>query len=138
AADGSRQRPVMIHRGAFGAMERMVAFLIEHYAGAFPTWLAPLQVAVLPITDAHVAYAGDVAACLRRSRVRVEVDDRSERIGKKIAEAQARKLPYMAVGGGREAEAGTVQVRNRAGEQSTERLEEFARRVAHEIAERRR
>jgi len=138
AADGSRQRPVMVHRGAFGAMERMVAYLIEHYAGAFPTWLAPLQVAVLPITDAHVAYAGTVAECLRRSRVRVEVDDRSERIGKKIAEAQARKVPYMAVAGGREAEAGTVQVRNRAGEQSTEPLQDFALRVAQEIAERRR
>src|SRR5262249_62089984 len=118
AADGSRQRPVMIHRGAFGAMERMVAFLIEHYAGAFPTWLAPLQVAVLPITDAHVAYAGDVAACLRRSRVRVEVDDRSERIGKKIAEAQAKKVPDKAGGGGRGGEGGSGQGRNRGGEQA--------------------
>ena len=138
AADGSRQRPVMVHRGAFGAMERMVAFLIEHYAGAFPTWLAPVQVAVLPITDAQAVYAAAVAERLRRSRVRVEVDDRSERIGKKIAEAQAHKVPYMAVVGGREAEAGTVQVRNRAGKQSSELLEDFAQRVAQEIAERRR
>jgi threonyl-tRNA synthetase len=137
APDGSRQRPVMVHRGAFGAMERMIAYLIEHYSGAFPTWLAPLQVAVLPITDAHVAYAGEVAACLRRARIRVEVDDRPERVGRKIAEARGRRVPYMAVVGGREAESGTVQVRNRAGEQSTEPLAEFAGRLALEIAERR-
>jgi hypothetical protein len=92
AADGSRQRPVMIHRGAFGAMERMIAYLIEHYAGAFPTWLAPVQVAVLPIADAQVPYAKEVAGELRRCRVRVDVDERSERVGKKIAEAQARKI----------------------------------------------
>jgi threonyl-tRNA synthetase len=138
AADGTRRRPVMVHRGAFGAMERMIAYLIEHYAGAFPTWLAPLQVAVLPITDAHLAYANEVAARLRCSRIRVEVDDRPERVGKKIAEARTRRVPYMAVVGGREAEARTVQVRDRAGEQSTEPLEEFAGRVALEIAERRR
>ena len=138
AADGSRQRPVMVHRGAFGAMERMVAYLIEHYAGAFPTWLAPLQVAVLPITDAHVPYAEEVATCLRHSGVRVEVDDRSERIGKKIAEAQSRKVPYMAVVGGREEEARTVQVRNRAGDQSAEPLEVFVQRVMQEIVSRRR
>lgn len=137
-ADGSRQRPVMVHRGAFGAMERMVAYLIEHYAGAFPTWLAPLQVAVLPITDAHVPYAEEVAACLQHSRVRAEVDDRSERIGKKIAEAQSRKVPYMAVVGGREVEARTVQVRNRAGDQSAEPLEVFVQRVVQEIVSRRR
>ncbi len=138
AADGSRRRPVMIHRGAFGAMERMIAYLIEHYAGAFPTWLAPQQVAILPITDAHLPYANEVAERLRRSRVRVEVDDRSERLNKKIAEARVRRVPYMAIVGGREAEAGTVQVRNRAGEQSTEALDDFATRLAAEIAERRR
>ncbi len=138
AADGSRQRPVMIHRGAFGAMERMVAYLIEHYAGAFPTWLSPVQVAVLPITDAHLEYANQVAGHLRGMRVRVTVDDRSERVGKKIAEARAGRVPYMAVVGDREAEARTVQVRNRAGEQSSEALEAFALRVVEEIAERRR
>jgi threonyl-tRNA synthetase len=138
APDGSRQRPVMVHRGAFGAMERMIAYLIEHYAGAFPTWLAPVQVAVLPISDAHLPYAQRVAARLRAARVRVEVDERSERLGKKIAEARGRRVPYMAVVGEKEAEAGTVQVRNRAGEQSTEPLEEFAGRLTTEIAERRR
>jgi threonyl-tRNA synthetase len=128
----------MIHRGAFGAMERMIAFLIEQYAGAFPTWLAPEQVAVLPITDAHLEYARCVAERLRASRIRVELDSRPERVGKKIAEARSRRVPYIAVVGGREEEAGTVQVRNRAGEQSSEPLEEFARRLVTEIAERRR
>ena len=137
-ADGGRERPVMVHRGAFGAMERMIAYLIEHYAGAFPTWLAPVQVAVLPITDAHVAYAIRVAQRLRRNRVRVELNDRSERVGKKIAEAHARRVPYMAIVGGREIESETVQVRARDGQQSTEPLEEFASRITAEIAERRR
>jgi threonyl-tRNA synthetase len=137
AADGSRRRPIMIHCGQ-GAMERLIAFLIEHYAGAFPTWLAPEQVAVLPITDAQHGYARSVADRLRRSRVRVEVDSRPERVGKKIAEARSRRVPYMAVVGAREAEAGTVQVRNRAGEQCSEALEEFAQGLVVEIAERRR
>jgi threonyl-tRNA synthetase len=137
AADGSRQRPVMIHRGAFGALERMVAYLIEHYAGAFPTWLAPLQVAVLPITDAQIPFAREVAEELRRCRVRVEVDDRSERVGRKIAEAQAGKVPYMLVVGRREAESGELSVRNRAGEQGSETLDDFRTRLLREIAERR-
>jgi threonyl-tRNA synthetase len=137
-SDGVRRRPVMVHRGAFGAMERMTAYLIEQYAGAFPTWLAPVQVAVLPITDAHVPYAEEVATRLRRARIRVEVDRRPERVGRKIAEARGRRVPYLAVVGGREAEGGTVQVRNRAGEQSSEPLEDFAQRVTQEIAERRR
>jgi threonyl-tRNA synthetase len=137
-SDGVRRRPVMVHRGAFGAMERMTAYLIEQYAGAFPTWLAPVQVAVLPITDAHVPYATEVAARLRAARVRVTVDERPERVNKKIALARAEKVPYMAVVGGREAEAGTVGIRNRADEQSTEPLDEFVSRVTLEIAERRR
>jgi threonyl-tRNA synthetase len=137
AADGSRRRPIMIHRGAFGAMERMVAYLIEHFAGAFPTWLAPVQVVVLPIADAQLDYAREVAEKLRACRVRVEVDDRSERVRKKIAEAQARKVPYMLVVGGREAESGEVSVRNRAGEQTSEPLADFRTRLLAEIAERR-
>ncbi|MBO0685327.1 MAG: threonine--tRNA ligase [Candidatus Dormibacteraeota bacterium] len=136
AADGSRKRPAMLHCGQ-GAMERLIAYLIEHYAGAFPTWLAPEQVAILPITDAQLEYARCVADRLRRSRVRVEVDERPERVNKKIAEARSRRVPYMAVVGGREAEANTVGVRNRAGEQSTEPLEDFAQRLVAEIAERR-
>jgi threonyl-tRNA synthetase len=137
AADGSRQRPVMIHRGAFGAMERMVAYLIEHYAGAFPTWLAPVQVMVLPIADAQLEHAGEIAHELRRCRIRVEVDERSERVGRKIAEAQARKVPYMLVVGRREAESGILSVRDRSGAQSSESLEGFRSRLLAEIAERR-
>src|SRR5919108_952958 len=135
AADGSRRRPIMVHRGAFGSMQRMTAYLIEHYAGAFPTWLAPVQVLVLPVADAQLDYAREVAEQLRRCRVRVELDDRSERVGKKIAEAQARKVSYMLVVGRREAESGQVSVRNRAGEQTTEPLEDFRSRLLAEIAE---
>ena len=136
-ADGGRKQPVMVHRGAFGAMERMVAFLIEHYAGAFPTWLAPLQVAVLPITDAQLPRAHEVSARLKQARVRVEVDDSPERVGKKIRDTQAKKVPYMLVVGAREAESGDVSVRSRSGEQSTEPLNTFVSRITQEIAERR-
>ena len=135
AADGERHRPVMVHCGQ-GAMERLIAFLIEHYAGAFPTWLAPVQVAVLPITDAQLPYAHEVAGRLRRSRVRVRVDDSPERVGKKIRTAQGQRVPYMLVVGAREAEAGEVAVRRRGGEQQTQALEDFARSIAVEIAER--
>jgi threonyl-tRNA synthetase len=127
----------MIHRGAFGAMERMVAYLIEQYAGAFPTWLAPVQVAVLPIADAQLEYAREVEQQLRARRVRVELDDRSERVGKKIAEAQARKIPYMLVVGKREEGSGEVSVRNRAGDQASRPLGEFVKDLQAEIAERR-
>jgi len=137
AEDGSRRRPVMVHRGAFGSMERMFAYLIEKYAGAFPAWLHPTQVVVIPITDAQLPFAEDVAARLRRSKLRVRVDARGERMGKKIRDAQAQKVPYMAVIGGREAESGEVNVRDRAGEQTTEPLEEFAARVEAEVRERR-
>lgn len=137
AEDGSRQRPVMVHRGAFGAMERMIAYLIEKYAGAFPTWLHPTQAVVIPITDAQAGYAEQVAGRLRGARLRVEVDARSERMNRKIREAQGRRVPYMLVVGAREAETGRVAVRNRAGAQSDEPIEEFARRLALEVAERR-
>jgi threonyl-tRNA synthetase len=138
AEDGSRQRPVMIHRGAFGAFERMVAYLIELYAGAFPTWLHPVQVIIIPITDAEHEYAWRVADRLRQTHLRVEVDGRSERMQRKIRDAQARKVPYMAILGGREAESGHVNVRDRSGIQTDESLEEFAQRVAQDVAERRR
>jgi threonyl-tRNA synthetase len=136
AADGERHRPIMVHCGQ-GAMERLIAFLIEHYAGAFPTWLAPVQVAVLPITDAQLPYAQEVAARLRRSRVRVQVDETPERVGKKIRTAQAQRVPYMLVVGAREAEAGEVAVRRRDGEQENQALDTFARAIVEEVAERR-
>ena len=136
APDGGRRRPVMVHCGQ-GAMERLIAFLIEHYAGAFPTWLAPVQVAVLPITDTQLPYAHEVAKRLRAARVRVHVDDSPERVGKKIRAAQATRVPYMAVVGAKEVESGAIAVRTRTGEQTTRPVDEFVGALAHEIAERR-
>src|SRR6266699_5707433 len=136
--DGSRQRPVMVHRGAAGSMERLFSYLIERYAGAFPTWLHPVQVVVIPITDAERDYARRVVETLRKAKLRVDVDDRSERMQRKIRDAQARKVPYMAIVGGREAETGHVNVRDRSGGQTDEVLEAFVHRVAEEVAERRR
>jgi threonyl-tRNA synthetase len=138
AEDGSRQRPVMVHRGAAGSMERLFSYLIERYVGAFPTWLHPVQVVVIPITDAQGDYARKVAQSLRARRLRVEVDDRSERMQRKIRDAQARKVPYMAIVGAREAETENVNIRDRAGAQTEEPLDAFVARVAQEVEERRR
>ena len=138
AEDGSRRRPVMVHRGAAGAMERLFSYLIERYAGAFPTWLHPVQVVVIPITDAQADYARRVAAALRTKKLRVELDARPERMQRKIRDAQHQKVPYMAILGQREAESEHVNVRDRAGLQTDEPLEEFAQRVATEAADRRR
>jgi threonyl-tRNA synthetase len=138
AEDGTRQRPVMVHRGAAGSMERLFSYLIERYVGAFPTWLHPVQVVVIPITDAQIEYARVIEARLRKAKLRVEVDDRSERMQRKIRDAQARKVPYMTIAGPREAEAQHVNVRDRAGNQTDEPLDEFVQRVVQEVAERRR
>ena len=138
AEDGSRQRPVMIHRGAFGAFERMTAYLIEQYAGAFPTWLHPVQVIVIPITDSQHEYASRVADRLRSLRLRVEVDDRSQKMQRKIRDAHARKVPYMAIVGAREAETEHVNVRDRSNREVDSSLESFASMVATEVIERRR
>jgi threonyl-tRNA synthetase len=138
AEDGSRQRPIMVHRGAAGAMERLFSYLIERYAGAFPTWLHPMQVIVIPITDAQLDYARRVADRFRSLRLRVEVDARPERMQRKIRDAQARKVPYMAIVGAREAETEHVNVRDRSGNQVDSSLESFASMVATEVAERRR
>ena len=113
AEDGSHQRPVVLHRAMLGAIERFMGVLIEHYGGAFPLWLAPVQAVVIPIADRHVRYAEDVASKLRGRGLRVEVDGRNERMNLKIREAQLRKIPYMLVVGDREAEAGTASVRSR-------------------------
>ncbi|HEV2953433.1 MAG TPA: threonine--tRNA ligase [Candidatus Dormibacteraeota bacterium] len=136
AEDGTRQRPIMIHRGAVGAMERIIAYLIELYGGAFPTWLAPVQVVLVPVTDAQLEYARGVAATLRSLRLRVEVDERSERMGRKVRDAEVRKVPYIAVIGGREMEGGTVAVRGRGAEQTVESVDDFAARVGREVATR--
>ena len=115
-ADGTRQRPVMVHRAIFGAMERFVAVLIEHFAGAFPVWLAPVQVAVIPIADRHVDYCEGVAERLREAGLRVQVDARAERMNRKIRDAQLQKTPYMLVAGDRDIKAGKVSVRLRTEE----------------------
>jgi threonyl-tRNA synthetase len=114
--DGQPHRPVMIHRALLGSMERFFGILIEHYAGAFPVWLAPVQAVVLPIADRHLPYAEDVARRLRGAGLRAEVDARSERVGYKIREAQVQKVPYMLVVGDQEVASGTVAVRLRSGE----------------------
>ena len=115
-SDDKRHRPVMIHRAPFGSLERFIGVLIEHCGGAFPAWLAPVQVRILPITDAHVEYARAVEAELLKAGLRVEVDARNEKMGFKIREAQVQKVPYMLVIGNREMENGTVAVRLRTEE----------------------
>ncbi|NHC46082.1 threonine--tRNA ligase [Motilibacter aurantiacus] len=117
AADGTRQRPVMIHRALFGSIERFFAVLLEHYAGAFPPWLAPVQVVGIPITDAHIPYLQDVAAQLRAKGVRVEVDTSDDRMQKKIRNAQKQKVPFMLLAGDEDAAKGAVSFRYRNGEQ---------------------
>ncbi len=136
-ADGQRHRPYMVHRALLGSLERFFGILVEHYAGAFPTWLAPEQVRVLPISEQYSAYAGDVARALRSAGVRVEVDEAADPIGGKIRRARQQRLPYMAIVGEREAADGTVAVRSRAGEEGALPLADFVQRVREEIAARR-
>jgi len=117
APDGSRQEPIMIHRALFGSIERFFGILTEHYAGAFPPWLAPVQVTGIPISDAHVPYLEKVAARLREKGIRVEVDDSADRMQKKIRNAQRQKVPYMLLAGDSDVAAGAVSFRYRSGEQ---------------------
>ncbi|PRY50630.1 threonyl-tRNA synthetase [Geodermatophilus tzadiensis] len=117
AADGSRQRPVMLHRALFGSIERFFAVLTEHYAGAFPAWLAPVQVTAVPVTDDQVPYLGDVALRLRERGIRVEVDDSDDRMQKKIRNASKQKVPFVLIAGATDAEAGAVSFRFRDGSQ---------------------
>ncbi|HXK93440.1 MAG TPA: His/Gly/Thr/Pro-type tRNA ligase C-terminal domain-containing protein, partial [bacterium] len=111
--DGAKKRVVMIHRTVLGSMERFMGNLIEHYKGAFPAWLAPVQVRILTITDAQLPYARELEKRLRAASIRCEVDDRNEKIGYKIREAEAAKIPVMLVAGKREAAEGTLAVRER-------------------------
>ncbi|MPM21621.1 Threonine--tRNA ligase 2 [bioreactor metagenome] len=132
--DGQKHRPVMIHRVAYGSMERFIGILIEHYAGAFPIWLAPVQVKILPITDRHVAYARKIEELMNDKDIRVEVDERNEKIGYKIREAQMEKVPYILVVGDKEAEAQSVAVRKRGqGEIGTQPANEFINNLINEI-----
>ena len=132
--DGAKHRPVMIHRVVLGSIERFIGVITEHFAGAFPTWLAPVQVKVMPITDRTAEYAKKVAAELESAGVRVETDLRNEKIGYKIREAQSKKIPYMLIVGDKEAEGGTVSVRTRAGgDLGAVALAEFQAKLLEEI-----
>ena len=134
-ADGEKHRPIMIHRVVFGSIERFIGILTEHFAGAFPTWLAPVQVKLLPIADRHIDYLNTVKAKLEAAGIRCEVDDRSEKIGFKIRSAQMEKVPYMLVAGDKDIEAGTVSVRSRKdGDEGASSLEDFIVRITEEIA----
>ena len=134
-ADGEKHRPIMIHRVAFGSIERFIGILIEHFAGAFPTWLAPVQVKVLPISDKFIDYAEGVRKQLDEAGIRVELDTRSEKIGYKIREAQMQKIPYMLIVGQKEQEEAKVSVRSRfAGDEGQKTLKEFMEALKEEIA----
>jgi len=134
--DGEKHRPVMIHRTAFGSIERFLGILTEHYAGAFPAWLAPVQARVLTVADRHIPYATEVAATLEQHDFRVEVDDRNERVGYKIRDGELEKIPYLLVVGDKEAEAGAVSVRKRGqGDLGRISVDDFAVQLAGAIAQ---
>jgi threonyl-tRNA synthetase len=132
-SDQSMARPVMIHRAPIGSMERFMAYLIETYAGAFPVWLAPVQLVFIPIADRHLEAVGKLADRFRQRDLRVEVDGRSERMQAKIRDAQLQKVPYMAVVGDKELEAGTLNIRRReGGDQESIATDEFLARLERE------
>ena len=132
--DGQKHRPVMIHRVVYGSIERFIGILIENYAGAFPAWLAPEQVRVMPITDKYNEYAKQIVDKLESQKIRAHLDDRNEKIGYKIREAQVKKVPYMLIVGEKEMESGTVSVRSRDnGEQGAMAVDEFIAKLQDEI-----
>ncbi len=136
-ADGEKHRPVMIHRVVFGSIERFVGVITEHFAGAFPTWLAPEQVRILPISEKHLDFAETIRKTLYDAGIRVELDTRSEKIGYKIREAQLRKIPYMLIVGDKEAESGTVSVRSRSkGDIGSTNVDKFLSDILNEISSR--
>jgi threonyl-tRNA synthetase len=132
--DGKKHQSLMVHRALFGSVERFFGILVEHYAGAFPVWLAPVQVSVLPISDRHAEYARSVKDRMSAAGLRVHLDDRSEKVNAKIREAQLQKIPYMLVVGDREAEQGTVSVRNRRhGDLGGMQVEEFLSKILDQV-----
>ncbi|CCU79428.1 Threonyl-tRNA synthetase [Halanaerobium saccharolyticum subsp. saccharolyticum DSM 6643] len=132
--DGEEHRPVMIHRAIYGSIERFIGILIEHFAGAFPTWIAPVQVEIIPVSDDQIDYALKVKEALSQEKIRVEVDSRSEQVGYKIRDAQVKQIPYMLIVGGREEENETVSVRDRReGDLGTSKLSEFKAKILEEI-----
>ena len=134
-ADGEKHRPVMIHRVVFGSIERFIGVITEHFAGAFPLWLSPVQVKVLPITDRTHGRCGELVKLLDARGFRAEADYRNEKIGYKIREAQMQKIPYMLVIGDKEAEDGSLSVRTRTGEQLTMSVDEFLAKIDKEVAD---
>ena len=129
-ADGEKHRPIMIHRVAFGSIERFIGILIEHYAGKFPTWLAPVQVKILPVSDKFADYAQKVTDELKAAGIRVELDGRSEKLGYKIREAQMQKVPYMIIVGEKEVAENVVSVRKRdEGDIGSMELKTFTEKV---------
>src|SRR5581483_8598830 len=136
AEDGSRKQPLMVHRALFGSVERFFGVLIEHYAGAFPVWLAPVQVVMIPIAERHAEYANKVAAQLKEAGVRVHVDARNEKMNAKIREHALQKVPFLLVVGDKEAQANKVNVRTR-GKEKTEDMPtlDFAEKIKELIAE---
>ena len=137
ASDGTKQAPIMIHRALFGSFDRFIGIITEHFAGAFPIWLAPEQVRILTIAEKFTDYAQEVAAKLDKAGIRCEIDNRNETIGKKIREAQMQKLPYTLVVGENEVANGTVAVRKRAmGDQGAQSVDEFIARITAEVESR--
>ena len=132
--DGTQKRAFVVHRSSIGAIERLMAFLIEHYAGAFPLWLSPVQAKVLPIGEAHQAYATSVFEQLRNAGIRAELDLSNETLGKKIREAKTQKIPYFLVIGDKEVESETVTVESRTGNQGAVKLDELLKKLKDEIA----
>jgi threonyl-tRNA synthetase len=137
-AENLPEIPLIIHRAPLGTHERFIGFLLEHYAGKFPAWLAPVQVKLLPISDKYLSYAHSVADKLKKSDIRVEVDDRNEKIGKKIRDTEMMKVPYMLVVGEKEMQENKVSVRRQGkGDLGAKNAEEFLAELVAEIAERR-
>ena len=132
--EGNKKTPILIHRALFGSFDRFIGIITEHFAGAFPTWLAPVQVKILPIADGHVEYAKKVMEKLEKHGIRVEIDSRQEKIGYKIREAQLQKIPYMLIIGDKEIEANAVGVRSRkAGDIGQMQIEAFIEKIQEEI-----
>jgi threonyl-tRNA synthetase len=136
-SDGKEKTPLCVHRAPLGSHERFIGFLIEHFAGAFPTWLAPVQAAVLPVSDKFLDYAREVEAALKAANVRAEVDDTAESLGKKIRGAEKRKIPWMLVVGEQEVADRTVAARNyHTKQQNAVALDAFVKSIATEISDR--
>lgn len=135
ASDGSEKRPVVVHRSSIGAIERVMAFLIEHYAGAFPLWLAPVQVRVLPVGEAHRTYAEEAVKTLAQAGIRAELDASDESLGKRIRGAKTDKVPYLAIVGEKEIESKSVSVDSRSGQLGSLSLDDFKNRLAQEVSE---